>query len=260
MTLLRTLRGYARRLRRSTARHGVARACSRVVILPVRAIGRMFRREHSSTDTSPQRDLWDFAWEDELSTHQVPEDLMGLADVDSASYVHGNDYQPSPPKLFAHLMRQLSIRFEDYVFVDLGSGKGRALLLASHYPFKEIIGVEYCRSLHEATERNIAQYRHSEMCCTKIVPIHADASEYALPDEPTVVYLYNPFDKELMSRVAARILRSAQSSVRNVIVIYVNAVHAEVFSDLGFREAFREPGCIIYTAPTEVGAAIPLAV
>jgi hypothetical protein len=240
------------RLRRSSARHGVARACSRIVTIPARAIGRLLRRPQSATEAGPQRDLWDFAWENELSTDQLPEDLLNLADVNSPTYVHGNDYQPSPPKLFAHLMQQLSICYEDYTFIDLGSGKGRALLLASHYPFKRIIGVEYSRSLHDAAEQNIALYRHSEMRCTNIEAIHADASAYELPVEPTVLYLYNPFDRELMARVADRILHSLEESPRSVILVYVNAAHHSLFGDRGFEESFREGSCVIFKSPAAV--------
>jgi len=49
-------------------------------------------------------------------------------------------------------------RLRDFTFVDLGSGKGRVLLMASHYPFKRIIGVEFIPELHQVAQENIRKY------------------------------------------------------------------------------------------------------
>ena len=51
-------------------------------------------------------------------------------------------YQPTEPALFHEMLAALNITFEDFTFIDLGSGKGRALLMASDYPFLRIVGVE----------------------------------------------------------------------------------------------------------------------
>jgi hypothetical protein len=37
----------------------------------------------------------------------------------------------------------LPIAYDKFAFVDCGSGKGRTLLIASEFPFKFIIGVEF---------------------------------------------------------------------------------------------------------------------
>ncbi len=50
---------------------------------------------------------------------------------------------------------------QDFTFIDLGSGKGRVLLMASEYPFQKIIGVEFMPELHRAAQKNIAGYSHA---------------------------------------------------------------------------------------------------
>ena len=49
-------------------------------------------------------------------------------------------YQPTDPALFQEMMASLPIEFDQFTFVDLGSGKGRTLLMASEYPFRKIAG------------------------------------------------------------------------------------------------------------------------
>src|ERR1700683_3774920 len=60
--------------------------------------------------------------------------------------VFHSPYQPTEPDLFREMLETFSQQscfdFRDFVFVDLGSGKGRTLLMASDYPFRRIVGVE----------------------------------------------------------------------------------------------------------------------
>jgi SAM-dependent methyltransferase len=59
---------------------------------------------------------------------------------------YNNGYFAVAPSVFHSVMQavrdRLALDYRRFSFVDVGSGKGRALLLASDYPFREIIGVE----------------------------------------------------------------------------------------------------------------------
>ena len=72
--------------------------------------------------------------------------------------VFHSPYQPTDAGLFQEMMAILPIDFREFTFVDLGSGKGRTLLMASEYPFRRIVGVEILPELHRAAEENIANY------------------------------------------------------------------------------------------------------
>ena len=58
----------------------------------------------------------------------------------------GGQYQPSEPALFHEILDSLPVAVDGFTFIDLGSGKGRTLLMASEYPFRRIIGVEFLRN------------------------------------------------------------------------------------------------------------------
>src|SRR5918996_1296859 len=72
---------------------------------------------------------------------------------------HGGPYYASHPKFLFELLSSLDIDYPSYTFVDIGSGKGRVLLIASEFPFAEIIGVEFAKELHEIAAQNIRRYR-----------------------------------------------------------------------------------------------------
>ena len=76
-------------------------------------------------------------------------------------------YQPTEPALFTEMMASLNIDFQDFTFIDLGSGKGRVLLMAADYPFRRILGVELLPALHRVARQNLSAscQRFSEMLC-----------------------------------------------------------------------------------------------
>ena len=69
-------------------------------------------------------------------------DLHDLT-IDSPNAVLGGSHIATGPHQFASAMSGLDIDPRGCTFVDLGSGKGRALIMAAGYPFACIVGVEF---------------------------------------------------------------------------------------------------------------------
>ena len=108
----------------------------------------------------------------------------------------------------------------DFTLIDLGSGKGRALLMASDYPFKRIIGVEFTPELHRAAVKNIAGYSKDRQLCRQIETLCMDARDFQFPEGPLVVYLFNPFSESTFAQVLENLRRSVEQSPRPVYIAY----------------------------------------
>ena len=78
-------------------------------------------------------------------------------DVNSSFRDNGNNYIPSRAKHLCTIF-EMELFSEQDTFVDLGSGKGRTLLIASEY-FKRVKGIEFSEKLCEIAKRNIMIYR-----------------------------------------------------------------------------------------------------
>lgn len=136
----------------------------------------------------------------------------------------GAGYQPVDPALFRQMMDRLPLDFPRFIFLDLGSGKGRALLLASDDPFRRIIGVELLPELHRVALQNIAQYRSESQRCFAIESICADALDFAFPPDPTVLYLFNPLPEPALRTVLERFAASLAAHPRESYVLYANPI------------------------------------
>ncbi len=149
--------------------------------------------------------------------------------------VFNSPYQPTERELFHEMIDALAeraaINFADFTFLDLGSGKGRALLLASDYPLRRIIGVELLPALHEIAQQNLANYRSELQKCFVIESICADATDFALPEEPLVIYLFNPFPEAGLRRFLGNLQKSLEASPRPVYIVYHNPQLESVFNE-----------------------------
>jgi SAM-dependent methyltransferase len=135
-------------------------------------------------------------------------------------WTFGCSYQPVEPSAFLQILSRLRLSSPQFTFLDLGSGKGRTLLLASLFPFKKIIGVDYCPELNQIARRNATAFRAPQRLCNTIEIHDADAAEYPIPDGPLVLFLYNPFSEQVMSQVVRNVARSHLEAPRRLIVIY----------------------------------------
>lgn len=131
-------------------------------------------------------------------------------------------YQATEPNTFHEMMAALPIDFRQFTFIDLGSGKGRTLLMASAYPFAKIMGVELFPQLHRIAEKNIRDYRSDSQKCFSICTVVANAKEFVFPVEPLVLYLFNPFAESVLERVIANLESSFQQHPRPLYVVYHN--------------------------------------
>ncbi len=139
-------------------------------------------------------------------------------------------YQPTDPALFQEMMASLPIAFEQFTVLDLGSGKGRTLLMASQYPFRKIVGVELLAELHSAAQENIRAYRSPTQRCTQIEALCADASVFAFPDTPLVLYLFNPLPEPALRRTIRNLEYSLQQSPRPIWIVYHNPAISSVLA------------------------------
>ena len=144
-------------------------------------------------------------------------------------------YQPTEPVAFHKMLEGLQkhlkeapgpagtrLDFRDFTFVDLGSGKGRTLLMASDYPFRRIIGVELLPSLQGIAQENLRLYKSESQKCFALESICVDATEFLFPPDPLVIFLFNPFPESGMRRVVANLEQSLRAHPRPAYILYHN--------------------------------------
>jgi hypothetical protein len=149
--------------------------------------------------------------------------------------VFHSPYQPTEPELFHEIMQALSrqdgFAFGDFTFIDLGSGKGRTLLMASDYPFRHIVGVELLPALHAIAQENLGKYRSESQKSFSLESICSDATDFVFPADLTVLFLFNPFPETGLRRVVANLELSLRTHAREFYVLYHNPLLEQVLGE-----------------------------
>jgi SAM-dependent methyltransferase len=128
-------------------------------------------------------------------------------------------YWPARLKNARAALRALPVTdHRNFRFIDLGSGAGRVLFLASEYPFKQIEGVEIATELHEVAQENIRRFRFPGQRCREIRSTNLSAADYEFPNENLAIYLFNPFGPDVLGDVIAHLNTSLRTHPRNVVV------------------------------------------
>jgi SAM-dependent methyltransferase len=188
------------RLRRSVARHGLLGTA----VVALKALGQLPRYGLNALD-------------ERRFDRRYGVDTRGLVRHGEGGAFHdGIHYQGTSPRLFREILAQVPAPPPSLTFVDIGCGKGRTLLLAAELGFRHVVGVELSEELARTARDNIrALGVDGEV---QVV----DAARMRFPDEPLLVYLYNPFGEATLKAVLENLRDSLRARPREVFVAYLN--------------------------------------
>lgn len=138
---------------------------------------------------------------------------------------HNTAYYGVAPSVFREMIarwRRLkpAAPIDEFTFVDLGSGMGRAMLLAAEFPFRSVIGVELNPTLVRIGRKNMTVWRKAERALAPMRMVCGNAVEFALPAGPCVVFLFNPFGAPVLRRILAAWKLAGRE--RQLDILYVN--------------------------------------
>ncbi|MEM7427578.1 MAG: class I SAM-dependent methyltransferase [Pseudomonadota bacterium] len=170
-------------------------------------------------------------------------------------------YEAINTKCFEDAMSELELDGDNDVFFDYGSGKGRALILATRYPFKHIYGIERADELCDIAERNVGALRKPS--ARRITVIRGCAMATPLPDDVTVLLMANPFSGTVLQTALHQVQKSLVRAPRELRLIYIHpkGMH-NMLAECDWLEEVKRirPGylladvCILYSAAS-VGSA-----
>ena len=164
--------------------------------------------------------------------------------LNQSNQIHAVSYGATDPRDFRKTVSHLPIDYPKFVFIDFGSGKGRVILLASEFPFKRIVGLEFSEELHQIAQSNIDRFPKERCRCANMESVCTDVLDYSLPGDDLVCYFCNPFDSTLMTQVVVKICESFRKRPREILVLYYNAKEHHVFDQAEYFERVETSGWI----------------
>jgi len=146
------------------------------------------------------------------------------------SRVNAKIYQGTRLRVFKRIMKNLGIQQSDYNFIDTGSGKGKALILASGFNFKVIKGIELFKPLYDVSCQNLCRLQLNH----RIEIEHGDVLNFTPPPGANLYYLYNPFNENVLENFFSK-LRENKTFGDHDLIVYLNPRYHTTLTNLGFR-------------------------
>lgn len=115
-----------------------------------------------------------------------------------------------------------------YTLVDLGCGKGRAVIVASEFPFRAITGVELSTRLANTARKNAAVIARRFPNRPGITIHAANITEFQLPEGALVLFMYHAIGSELLAQLLMNLESSLGAEGAHTFFVYDNPVHGKV--------------------------------
>jgi SAM-dependent methyltransferase len=149
---------------------------------------------------------------------------------------HTTAYFGVPPSRFTSVIEAWSATpgtasIQTTRFIDIGCGKGRAVLLAASMPFRDAVGIELHPGLAETAQANLDRWRQLGRVATDTTIQCGDAPATLLPllSGPVLLYLYNPFRAPVLHALLGTIVAQGQRLTAPVDILYLYPEHDDVF-------------------------------
>jgi SAM-dependent methyltransferase len=140
-------------------------------------------------------------------------------------------YQGAGYLVLLRVFRETVKLTEGFDFVDIGCGKGRAIFVAEYCGYNRLTGIELDKELTEDAYENLKLYpfRRAD---SEIEFVHANALVYPYENRPTVYFLFNPFNENVLTQVLGKIVL-----VNNCETwfIYMNPLYPRPFMETGME-------------------------
>ncbi len=145
---------------------------------------------------------------------------LGLDKATTGYEWEGWKYGPVDESFVREIIRHAPTAPEDVVFIDVGSGKGKAVLIAAEYPFRRVIGVELSKELTDVARENLRKYGSSRRLPAEVELLCGDFMAYPIPAVPTMLFLNNPFPLPIAELAISHIEAHIQRTLAPTFVVY----------------------------------------
>jgi SAM-dependent methyltransferase len=158
---------------------------------------------------------------------------------------HASPYAAIDATLLRSTLASLPIDdFSRFLFVDYGSGKGKALLIAADFGFREIIGIEFSTHLHQIARANVSKIQMLSNTSPTFTLVNADVAQYSPPAGAMLAFFNNPFDEFVMSKVLDTL--EDPITIPELLLIYANPRNRRLLEARGWITVVDKGSVVVF--------------
>lgn len=123
--------------------------------------------------------------------------------------------------------------------VDLGSGKGRVLMVAPHFGFTDITGIDFAKELCEQAISNMRE-KEKQFPAIKWRVINQNVEDYDIGKQDSVFFMFNPFTEIVLKRFLEKLDDSCHRFPRSTYFLYASPQYRQLLQDNGYAIIYHK--------------------
>ncbi len=159
---------------------------------------------------------------------------IGNVDISHSSRYEGVNFY-----ILEALLKRLCEICDDRSFTDLGCGKGRAMVVAAHYGFTTIRGVDFAQEVCSIAEQHM-QKTNVQFPQMSYQVLCKNVLEYDIHPDESVFFMFNPFSDDTIARFLEKVNVSVKQNPRTVYFLYVSPRYIETFFEFEYEPVYRK--------------------
>jgi len=180
--------------------------------------------------------LHEIKGERKYAIHTTGSDELKKTKAAGVDISHATVYMPASYLLLEDIFSRLPVDQLKH-FLDIGSGKGRALCVAAHNRFNKVTGIDFSGELCTQAEANLKHTKNTFPSLNFSI-INQDACTVEIPPDVDCIFFFNPFDQIVMRMVTKNILDSYNRKPRTIYIVYLNPLYKKELLQEGFKEIY----------------------
>ena len=159
--------------------------------------------------------------------------------IEGADISRSSPYEAVNYYMLERLLKTFCDLSPETSIIDLGCGKGRVIVVAAHFGFKKLIGIDFAKELCIEASRNMER---TQIAINDIdwKVVHANVLDYPIQPDDTVFFMFNPFDEETLSLFLDKLESSCKQNSRKTWFLYASPQHAATLEKRGYQIAYRK--------------------
>lgn len=167
----------------------------------------------------------------------TPVELKNLTIVDGDAK-KASRYEAVSFYMLEHLFTAFRKLSGNTSIVDLGCGKGRVMMVAAHFGFKRMTGIDFGKEVYEHAKHNMAK-KEKQFPDIRWKVINQNVENYDISPDDSVFFMFNPFDYSVLKNFLRKLDISCDEFPRSIYFLYASPQHDRLLLNNGFAIVYQ---------------------
>jgi len=123
--------------------------------------------------------------------------------------------------------------------VDLGCGKGRMMMVAPHFGFNDVAGIDFAKEVCEQARINMER-KKKEFPDLRWKILNQNVEDYNISPEDSVFFMFNPFNQSILESFLDKLNISCNQFPRAIYFLYASPQYQKLLLDNGYAVVYQK--------------------